>query len=328
MYERIIVPLDGTAFGEYAVTWATEIARRSNAMLELVHIHIPAHLETELFEVPAFRYTGVVRSDAEYDREVLRREIETLDERAHLLASATGLRVKSRTITGNVDAAIEREANEFGADLIVMSTHARTGIDRARWGSIGDAIVRHSTVPVLLVQPPGGSPVARVAPTFDRILVPLDGSHLGEQIIGPVADLARLFGARVHLVHVMVPPGDQTFSRTIETEDHRSLRVELTAEQYLAHVTKTAAAGIESLSVEVRRAPAPRHGIIDAAAEIEPDMLALATHGRTGIMRILLGSTAGEVLANTELPVLVYRPDPARRNRSPVTEPVAAHLVV
>lgn len=327
MYERIIVPLDGTAFGEYAVTWATEIALRSNAILELVHIHVPAHLETELFEIPAFRYTGVMRSDAEFDREMLRREVETLEDRARLLSSATGLRVRSRTITGDVDAALEREAKEFGADLIVMSTHARSGIERARWGSVGDSVVRHSTVPVLLVQPPDGTPVARVATTFDTLLVALDGSPLGEQILAPVADLARLFGASVHLLHVIVPPGDQTFSRVIETEDGRSMRVELTAEQYLSHVTRTAAAGIESLTVEVRRAPAPVHGIVDVASEREPDLLALATHGRAGLRRILLGSTAGEVLARTELPVLLYRPDP--RTRAVAADPVgAAHAAV
>lgn len=308
MYERIIVPLDGTPFGEYALNWATEIAMRSDALLELVHIHVPEHFEQDLFEVPTYHYTGVVRADAELDRAALRRDIEALEQRARQLGSTTGLRVRSRTITGNVDAALEREAKAFGADLIVMSTHARTGFQRSRFGSIGDAVVRHATVPVLLVRPPTETAPPDTAPVFRRVLVGLDGSMLSEQILGPVASFAHLFGAAVHLLHVTVPPGDQTFSRIIRTSDDRSIRVELTADQYLAHVAKQWSEELEQPSLEVRKAPAPINGVVDAALDREPDLIAMATHGRAGLKRILLGSTAGEVLANAALPVLLYRP--------------------
>jgi len=308
MYERIIVPLDGTPFGEHAVTWATEIAIRSDARLELVHIHVPAHLENDLFAVPTFHYTGVVEADARHDREALRREVGELEERARRLAAETGLRVTSRTITGDVDVALEREARNFGADLIVMSTHARTGIERVRFGSIGDAVVRHATVPVLLVRPPAVASMLPATPVFDRILVGLDGSMLSEQIIGPVARIAGLFDATVHLVHVSVPPGDPTFSRIIHTEDDRSMRVELTANQYLAHVSRTWSAAIESARLEVRRAPSPLHGILDIVGETDPKLIALATHGRKGLRRMLLGSTAGDVLSSIDVPVLLFRP--------------------
>ncbi|HUF69460.1 MAG TPA: universal stress protein [Longimicrobiales bacterium] len=328
MYERIIVPLDGTAFGEYALSWATEIATRSDAVLELVHIHVPAHYEQDLFEVPTYHYTGIVGSDSELDRSALRRDVEALEERARMLTSATGLRVRSRTISGNIDAALERETKAFGADLIVMSTHARTGLARSKLGSIADAVLRHATVPVLLVRPPAENATPDVPPVFGRIMVGLDGSTLSEQIIEPVARFARLFGARIHLVHVAVPPGDQTFSRIIRTSDDRSMRVELTGDQYLGHVAKQWAADIESPVLEVRRAPSPVTGLIAAALESDPDLIAMATHGRAGIKRILLGSTSGEVLANAGLPVLLFRPRHRAWGRSTEPAVVAEHTVV
>lgn len=321
MYDRIIVPLDGTPFGEYAVTWATEIAIRSDALLELVHIHVPAHLETDLFEMPVFHYTGVVDDDARHDRAALRRETDALEDRARLLASATGLRVKARTVSGNVDLALEREAKSFGADLVVMSTHARTGFERARFGSIGDAVVRHSTVPVLLVRPPAKDSPAEVHATLSRLLVGLDGSLLSEQILTPVSQLASLFGAQVVLAHVEVPPTEQTFSRVIRTEDNRSMRVELTPEQYLEHVAGSYP-GLSSPTLAVRRAPSALHGMLELAGDVEPDMFAFATHARRGLKRILLGSTAGAVLGNSLLPVLLYRP--RHRSWGRLAEPVAA----
>jgi nucleotide-binding universal stress UspA family protein len=328
MYERIIVPLDGTAFGEYALSWATEIAMRSDAVLELVHIHVPAHYEQDLFEVPTYHYTGVVGSDAELDRSALRRDVEALEERARMLTSATGLRVRSRTISGNIDAALEREAKAFGADLIVMSTHARTGLARSKLGSIADAVVRHATIPVLLVRPPAENATPDVPPVFRRIMVGLDGSKLSEQIIEPVARFASLFGARTHLVHVAVPPGDQTFSRIIHTSDDRSMRVELTGDQYLGHVAKEWAADLRSPVLEVRRAASPVTGLIAAALESEPDLIAMATHGRAGIKRILLGSTSGEVLANAGVPVLLFRPRHRAWGRSTERAVAVAHPVV
>jgi nucleotide-binding universal stress UspA family protein len=209
-----------------------------------------------------------------------------------------------------------------------MSTHARTGFNRTRFGSIGDAVVRHATVPVLLVRPTAENAAAEVSPVFRRIMVGLDGSMLSEQILGPVAELARLFDARVHLVHVTVPPGDQTFSRVIRTSDDRLIRVELTPDQYLAHVAKLWTGEIGSPMLEVRRAPAPLHGIVESAIENEVDLIAMATHGRAGLKRILLGSTAGDVLANAGLPVLLFRPCHRAWSSSGVQSVASSHTVV
>jgi nucleotide-binding universal stress UspA family protein len=308
VYERIVIPLDGTEFGEYAIRFATAVAHRSGAALDLVHVHIPTHLEPELFEVPVFHYTGVVRSDDRYDLDHLTAERDRIEKRATQLAEETGLQVSGRVVVGTVDREVEREAAAFGADLIVMSTHARTGLDRIRFGSVGDAVVRQATVPVLLVHPPEPKSDPEPVPDFKRVLVPLDGSEFSESIIGAASGLARSFEAELHLLHVMVPPELNSFHRDIHDDDGHVTTVEFTADAYLRYVAAEYASEVENPVLEVMRADSAIVGILKAATVSDSDVIAMATHGRGGLRRVLMGSTAGDVLCNAGLPVLLYRP--------------------
>jgi len=320
MYERIMVPLDGTPFGEYAIRYATSIALRSGATLELVHVHIPAHLEAELFAVPLFHYTGIVESDAAYDHDHLVREREQLVERAQKLSEETGLRVTTRVAVGAVDRGVEREAEAFGADLIVMSTHARTALERARLGSVGDAVVRHAKALVLLVHPDATGTAAAAAPVFERILVPLDGSEFSERILEPAGRLALLFGAEVMLLNVQSSPQPPVFSRAVrDPAGHRTSR-SLMVEQYLDHVAARHAGVIRNPVLEAATAPSPIAGILDTVRIRKPDLIAMATHARGGLRRMLLGSTASEVARKADVPVLLLRPaaDESRVNKDPV----------
>ena len=328
MYDRIVVPLDGTPFGEYGIRYATAIALRSGAALELVHIHVPAHLEPELFEVPVFHYTGVVRRDAEYDYEHLVKEREQLEDVARKLSEKTGLRVTGRVAVGTVDRTLEREAEAFGADLIVMSTHARTGLDRVRFGSVGDAVVRHATVPVLLVHPSEHALETDSIPEFRRILVPLDGSEFSEQVLVAAGRLAKLFGSQMHLLHVQAPPSLRTFNRDLHDDDGHVTTMHFTAEQYLQYVTGEYASDLETPVLAVTMAKSAIAGILDAVHGSQPDIIAMATHGRGGLKRMLLGSTAGDVLYNAGVPVLLFRPQGHGMLGSTAGSVSAGHTVI
>lgn len=308
MYERIVVPLDGTPFGEFAIRYATAVAHHSGASLDLVHVHIPAHLEPELFETPAFHYRGIIQSDAELEHEHLLLERERLERRAGALAKETGLSVTGRVVVGTVDRGVEYEAEAFGADLIVMSTHARTGLDRVRFGSVGDAIVRHATVPVLLVHPPENGTGEDSPTEFRHLLVPLDGSEFSEQVLDSAGQLAQVFDARLHLVYVQVPASDGTFRRDIHDDDGRPVTLQFSAQEYLQYVATEYAGEIEEPLLEVRTAQSVIGGILEAATTAGADLIAMATHGRGGLKRMLLGSTAGDVLCNAGVPVLLFRP--------------------
>jgi nucleotide-binding universal stress UspA family protein len=138
-------------------------------------------------------------------------------------------------------------------------------------------------------------------PALDDILIPLDGSPLSEQVLGPAVELARLMEARCLLLRV-VPPHS---SRGRGAGD---LSEVAKAEEYLEGV----AARLRRQGLEVRtRAHLARHpagAILEEAAARPGSLIALATHGRGGLTRLLLGSVAGKLVRAAAAPLLVYRP--------------------
>jgi nucleotide-binding universal stress UspA family protein len=307
MIRRILVPLDGSPFGDTAIGFATAIGRRAGAKIELVHVHVPHHVDGNLFTVTPYMYEGVLDVDVELDHEILRRELENLRERALRLAEETGLSVTGRLVTGRVDAAVEQEAEAFQADLIVMATHARSGFARVRLGSVGEAVVRQSSMPVLLMRPPEDFAEAPPVPDFRHILIALDGSTFSEQILEPASHLARLFQADVSLVHVEVPHGERTILG-MKAGEAAIEKMRLVSEHYLQHLAATNSELFEQPGLRAVVATYPAAAVIDAARECGAGLIAMATHGRGGLSRLILGSTANEVLIHSSVPVLLYRP--------------------
>lgn len=243
----------------------------------------------------------------ELDHEILRRELENLRERALQLSEETDLTVTARLVTGRVDTAVEHEAEEFRADLIVMATHARSGFARARLGSVADAVVRQATMPVLLVRPPDNYTEASLCPNLHHVLIALDGSPFSEQIIEPAADLARLCEADVSLVHVEVPHGERTILG-MKAGEAALEKMREVSEHYLQHLAATNSELFEHPQLKAVVATYPAAAIVDAARECGAGLIAMATHGRGGLTRLILGSTANEVLIQSSVPVLLYRP--------------------
>jgi nucleotide-binding universal stress UspA family protein len=307
MIRRIVVPLDGSPFGDTAIGFATAIARRAGAMIELIHVHVPHHIDGNLFTVTPYMYEGVLDVDAEFDHELLSRELESLRERALRLADEEGLTATARLVTGRIESAVEHEAEEFHADLIVMATHARSGFARARLGSVADAVVRQAKMPVLLVRPPDGPSDRLAVPDVRHILIAVDGSSFSEQILEPAAELARLFGADVTLVHVEIPHGERTILG-VKTGDAAIERMRQVSERYLQHMAETSRHLFEHPQLKAAVATFPAATVLDTARECEAGLIAMATHGRGGLTRLILGSTANEVLIHSPVPILLYRP--------------------
>lgn len=306
MIRRILVPLDGTAFSEYAIPFAVALARRAPATLELVHVHVPK-LHDGAAAVTPFSYENapdyaVIEDDEEFDGEVA-----WLEARAHALRAETGLPVVAYTVTGDPGETLCEEVAALSADLVVMATHARGGIERVRLGSIADIVVRHATAPVLLVHPPNGEATPPVDPQFRRMLIPLDGSTFSEQVLIHARDLARVTGAQPWLLHV-VSPFPPASRRGSLSEAGAIERQHQTGEEYLAsiaHAISPVTGAVLTTTVVDRR---PAAAICDAASDPNVDIIAIATHGRGGISRWLLGSTGDEVMRSTHKPVLLFRP--------------------
>ena len=235
MIHRILVPLDGTAFGEYALSHAVALAQRAHAAIALVHVR------------PGF--------EAEPDP-------HWLERRAHALRITGNVAVLARTIQGTIAEALCEEIAGLKTDLVVMATHARSGLSRARLGSVGDVLVRQAAAPVLLLQPPSEAASPPRSAGFRRILVVLDGSAFGRQVLPHARELSRVTGAALSFV-----------------------RTSITGE------------------------------IIAAATTRGADIIAIATHGRGGLSRLLLGSMADELVRSTSTPVLLFRPGPSALRR-------------
>jgi nucleotide-binding universal stress UspA family protein len=193
------------------------------------------------------------------------------------------------------------------ADLVIMATHARTGVEHWLHGSVAEAVVHQSQVPVMLVPV---SAVQSLDAEHPTIVVPLDGSVLSESVLPFACDFARTIGASMVLVGVVPRQGrlvaGQFGAVTIQDwEDHSHF--EKSARTYLADIAERARAdGVSSETV--LRYGEVSNEIIATIADGAPAAIVMATHGRTGPARTMLGSVAGAVVRHAARPVLLVHP--------------------
>lgn len=301
MYRLLVVPLDGSPFGERAIPLALAVARHPGATVELTHVHEPF----------AFR-GGVPLPDTRFDidvRQAMRAHLDRLQER---IGAKAGVPVTATFLEGDVVPTLQAHIEARGADLVVMTTHGRGGMSRAWLGSVADALVRRLRAPVLLVRARAKVQVAAGKPPFRRILVPLDGSDMAEEAL----DHAIAMGVRSHteylLVRVAVPIqiGPQAHGHTvIRNEDLDFVMRE--AQLYLAGVAERIRRPGIPVNVTVVAHRQPARAILDLTREREIDLIALATHSRRGLSRVMLGSVADKVIRAAPVPILVYAPGAA-----------------
>lgn len=296
MLRRILIPLDGSTFAETALPIALVLSRRSGAGLELMTVHEP---------VPSFAYDEWETAAREWSENYL------ADVRDRI-ADSTGDGVETTVRSGRVSDALRDRALDTGADLVVMSTHGRGALTRAWLGSVADAFVRHAPCPVLLNRPEEKATVD-LPGEWDpgTILVPLDGSELGESILEPVGELAALFGARVLLLRVVAYPieiASPYLPHTVQMNQDIVEEARIGAEEYLKGVAGPLHDRDLEVELEVNVDAQAGHGILKAARERDVGLVAMSTHGRGGMARAVLGSTADKVIRGAHRPTLVYRP--------------------
>jgi nucleotide-binding universal stress UspA family protein len=302
MLGTVLVPLDGSGFAEAALPIAKQLVGRAGARLHLTIADQPSPVQVG---------AGEITSALDVLGEECRLEDESyLVRTAAMLGSVGEGSVRVSLLEGPVGQAICEEAGRIGADLIVMSTHARNGVGRALLGSVADYVVRHAARPVLLVRP-----LEPRTPRTDRpvrnILVPLDPSDYSEAILESVLTLVRVLRARLTLATIVAPRfGIAEPELPPPTPQHPAIVARRSDE---AHARLDKLAGLYGrLGIDVRTrvavAGTPAEGILDLLAEERFDMVALATHGAAGIRRILAGSVAAKVIRESRKPVLVYHP--------------------
>jgi nucleotide-binding universal stress UspA family protein len=293
MFRSLLVPLDRSEFAEEALPLALSIARRAHAGLELVKVHSLYALEDS--------HASRLRFEPELDAAYRKEEQLYLDAIAKRLMATSTLAVTTKVLSGSavqpvtVADSILDHARTSKNDLIVIATHGRGTLGRLGIGSVADELVRRARVPVLLVRHNPKLHELASEPIVDNLVIPLDGSALAEKILTPAMDLARAMEARCVLVRVTEP-----------TERQSEPGV---AEAYLDGVaTRLLQCGVQ-VSTKVVEARHAAPAIVAEAEKEVTNLIALATHGRGGLERLLLGSVADQLVCHATSPVLVYHPD-------------------
>ena len=299
MIDRILVALDGSPLAEQALPAAAGLAKKTGA--EIVLLTAIAPME---------RWAN--SSTPVWEREEDALAHGYLDTVARPLRD-NGARVTTRVVWGRPAETICRTAEEESADLVLMTTHGRSGIRRYLIGSVADNVLRIIDRPLLLLhvhdEAPGELHVRRV-------LVPLDGSALAESVIPFARRFAQAVGASIILERVVVPPTFLYAEQYLPSAAPILEDLEADAADYLDDVKPR----IENEGVKVItnvESGFPAETIIDAAQRLAADVIALTTHGRTGAARTLLGSVADGVVRNAGRPCLVI---PARVTAVPQEE--------
>lgn len=296
MSPLILVPLDGSKFSESTLAAAFDIARKWNADVEVVTVHEPVPtLDYDLWETASRDWSD--------------RYIQAVGDR---MKEEFGVEVRATTLAGPAQAAIQDHVVAREVDLIVMATHGRGAMSRFWLGSTTDALVRHSTVPILLMRPEEEATPSSGEPFAPgKIVVPLDGSDESEAILAHALALGGNTDVEYELVRVFPYPEDFASAylpHTAQINAHLLQEGKAAAQEYVeTQVAALKERGIRATAHTIVDS-SPAAGILHFAAEMGADLIAMSTHGRGGVSRILLGSVTDKVVRGAEVPMLVYHP--------------------
>lgn len=309
MYRSILVPLDGSPLAETALPVARDLAIRTGAALEVVSA-FPSSMDV-------LRRSGVPVVDPRFEHEQaadIQQYSAHLEKR--LAAETPQLPLRVAAIEGiPADVIVERARSQHH-DLIVMTTHGRSGLSRAWLGSVADRVVRESPVPVLVLREGLRGVTAHTA-QFGEVLVPVDFAHEALALAPHASTLAGVDG-RIHLFHAVVtprllpPPSQYELMAGEGVPTHPATLSPVATREAAAQRMADIATDLSARGVRTTSAVATHHSaeeaILEYAAAEHIGLIVMGTHGRGVMERLLLGSVADKVLRGANVPVLLARP--------------------
>lgn len=279
---RLLFPTDGSDCAERAREHAAYLATRFDAAMHVVQVE---ERDVDLTDAIDFREADVLADLHAADSET------------------SAARVEERRIAHpSVPDGILSYAEEQDVDLVVLGTHGRRGVQRVMMGSVAEEVVRRATCPVVTVGPSARPPDEMGG---GRLLVPIDFSEFQDRLLKHALGVARAYDMTLILLHVVEVEGLPDVYQVYSTPPEPGVladRIEQVLEQRADEIREQ---GVE-VALEVRSGHAAEE-ILDTAAGLDADFLAIATHGRTGLDRILLGSVAETVIRQAPCPVLTVK---------------------
>jgi nucleotide-binding universal stress UspA family protein len=318
MFERILVPLDGSGLAERALQPALRLATAPHHELFLLRVpEAKTMFEPErsgLFDYGLLWPQQALERSAQEAREYLQGVCRQFADRP--------LRLRILLSEGDPASVIVDTTTPEGIDLIVMSSHGYSGIARWVMGSVADRVVRAARCPVLIV---------RSEQPIRNVLITLDGSELSERALEPGIELAARLDCPVTLFRSVTDPAmDEGMARQLELlepglgerlRQHPYRAVESYLDR-LAQAHRRAGSGPKT--VVASGSPASR--ILDHAASYGVDLIVMATHGRSGVNRWVHGSVTEKVLRASGCSMLIVPAGFARRLTVPTHQPVEEHF--
>ena len=287
MYEIILVPLDGSKAAEVVLPYVEEIA--ANLANEIVLIRVSEHGKHDL-------HVSYLKGIAE--------EVQL---RLKNYAPARDIEVSSEVLLGEPATQILDSVNKKNISLIAMTSRGSSSQGPWLLGSIASKVLRATSKPVLLVRAPASKAALQQKKLVSKILIPLDGSKVGETAVPWAETLAHTLGAELVLFQVVMTP------QTLALYEAYTSLISLDPDKEIASAMAYLKGGERSLGGKGLKASravafgAPADAIIDYAKENDVDLIAISTHGRSGIGRWVFGSVTDKVLHTGDTAVLVVR---------------------
>ena len=274
--KKILVPFDFSPAAMHAYRFALDIAAGNEGevivlkVVDLTPVYIES-LDANPYYINSMSILTELKQEARNDFEHLRRRIDT------------NVPVRFEVEQGTVSQTVLKAIHQHDADLVVMGTTGTEGISELLVGSNTEKIVRSSPVPVFAIHK--AQKVANIRNIVFPTTIDLDQRALLEK----VKALQRFFHARLHLLYIKTPYPKQT-----DKELNESL--ERFAEFY----------GLTDYSIHIRHEPDEEEGILKFASRLEYSIIAMATHGFTGLTHLILGSIAENIVNHTREAVWTY----------------------
>lgn len=299
MFRKIIIPLDRSPLAEQAISPALALGQANETTYVLLHIPSPVFIPAPDLSkmVPYAHHTGQDLPYLEGQEYLNRIKYGHRNLEFHFI---------NRMYEGDPASAIVDCAKTEHADLIVMTTHGRSGLSRWVYGSVTEKVLSNAPCPVLAL---------RHAHPFKHILITLDGSKLAEAALMPGLELAKQLDATVTLM--MVAPEPQPVDMVV-TEELNSYETGLGTVTATRNLAAEALAYLQTLErtyadmgVMVTTAVSegdPANHILQFADEASVDLIVMATHGHTGLRRWVYGSVTEKVLRHAQTNMFIVRP--------------------
>ncbi len=303
MYKKILIPLDGSEMSDDVYNYAGNVTRGLKGLESVTLLHV--YSQDERGTVPMHR------AYIEHAAEVIKNKTQKPKK-----TGEAEVKVRGELVMGKPADEIVGFAQDNGIDLIMMGTHGRSGINRWAMGSVAYKVVRGVKIPVWLVRHGISPDVLEDRLPQKKILVPLDGSKEGEQVLPYVESLAEQWEdgeAEIILMQTCEPPtisSDYPSDMPVSWEEHveiETAKCKVTAGPYLLKLEKR----LHESGFKARRevlAGKPAEEIIRYAEKNQVSLIAMMTHGRSGISRWVYGSVAEEVMMGAHVPVLLAKP--------------------